>query len=169
MMTDLTTPESLDTQIDVARQAFSIMADMMVFPATPAEASAAGTVDAKPTFTAVIRYVGDCPGSIRIECTPSIAFAFTERIMGISPAPEVFDSNVIDAIGELINIIGGNLKGLLPANTRLNTPEVFADVSAEEDLSLGMLLSCLHFESEFGAFRLVLHDTPAASGVGPKN
>jgi len=158
MLDNLTTPESLDTQVNVAQQAFSIMADMSVFPAAPAEITI--EVDAKQTFTAIVRYMGGAHGSIRIECSPSVAYAFTERIMGITPAPEAFDANVIDAIGELINIIGGNLKGLLPPNTRLNTPEVIAESSAEAERTAGLRLSCLNFDSEYGSFRLVLRATP---------
>jgi hypothetical protein len=158
MLENLTTPESLDTQINVAQQAFSIMADMNVFPAAPTEVTI--EVEGKQTFTAIVRYTGSCQGSIQIECTPSIAYAFTERIMGITPPPEAFDANVEDAIGELINIIGGNLKGLLPPNTRLKVPEVFEVASPEDDALSGLRLSCLNFESEFGSFRLVLRDTP---------
>lgn len=158
MLENLTTPESLDTQINVAQQAFSIMADMSVFPAATPEVTI--EVASKETFTAIVRYMGGAQGSIRIECTPSVAYAFTERIMGITPAPDAFDANVIDAIGELINIIGGNLKGLLPPNTKLNTPEVIAESSADADRTAGLRLSCLNFDSEFGSFRLVLRDTP---------
>jgi hypothetical protein len=35
------------------------------------------------------------------------------------------DDDVRDAVGELVNVIGGNLKALLPGDTAISTPLVF--------------------------------------------
>ena len=155
MLINLATPESLDAQVNVAQQAFSILADMNVFPSTSPSDPVVLALESGPTFAAVVSYMGECSGSLRIDCTPSIAFAFTQRICGID-TPREFNADVSDAIGELINTIGGNLKGLLPAHTRLNIPKVFAHSSAAADEVAGTRLSCLNFDSEFGAFRLLL-------------
>lgn len=159
MLTNLATPASLSAQVNVAQQAFAIMAEINVFPAPPLSDPTLSEFESGPIFAAVIRYIGDCQGSLRIDCSPSIAFAFTERICGIDP-PQEFNADVSDAIGELINTIAGNLKGLLPPHTRINIPEVFKQFPGDPKRSSGPALSCLNFDSEFGAFRLVLLDTP---------
>jgi chemotaxis protein CheX len=158
MLTNLATPESLDAQVTVAKQAFAIMAEMNVFAAAAPSDPTLSELESGPTFAALIGYIGECQGTLRIDCSPSIAFAFTERICGIDP-PLEFNSDVSDAIGELINTIGGNLKGLLPPHTRLNIPKVFMLLPGEAKPLSGPALSCLNFVSEFGAFRLVLLET----------
>jgi len=154
MLDNLVTPESLDVQISVAQQAFSIMADIQVFPSSSPDAGLSFELADGPTFAAMIRYLGESTGSLSIECSPSIAFAFTQRVLGIA-TPMDLDSDVSDAIGELINTIGGNLKGLLPAHTRLGTPQVHTQLPGHREMSSSSL-SCLSFESEFGSFRLIL-------------
>lgn len=158
MLAELLTPESIDAQISVAQQAFTVLADIEVFPAPPVD-----SISLDPEEIADIRgticYMGESEGSIRIECSPSVAFAFTERMTGVEP-PQAFNEDVRDAIGELINTIGGNLKGLLPPGTRINTPLVFpqpADKLRQHQPE--PQLSCLNFTSQFGPFRLILLDT----------
>ncbi|MGI4828067.1 MAG: chemotaxis protein CheX [Janthinobacterium lividum] len=44
------------------------------------------------------------------------------------------DDDVLDAIGELANTVGGNFKGLFSADTTLPIPEIFkVNQSAEPD------------------------------------
>ena len=159
MLTNLVTAESLDAQVTVAKQAFAIMAEMDVFPAESPSTPTFCDLESGPTFAAVIGYSGECDGTLRLDCSPSIAFVFTERICGID-APIEFTSDVSDAMGELINTIGGNLKGLLPPHTRLHIPKVFKQSAGEAKPASIAALSCINFESEYGAFRLVLLATP---------
>ena len=154
MLDNLATPESLDVQISVAQQAFAIMADIEVFPSSSPDACLSFELADGPTFAAIVRYLGECNGSLSLECSPSVAFAFTQRVLGIA-TPLELDSDVSDAIGELINTIGGNLKGLLPAHTRLDTPQVHTQLPGHRAMPSSSL-SCLNFDSEFGAFRLIL-------------
>ncbi len=43
---------------------------------------------------------------------------FDAAVEDVSPA------DVLDAVGELVNIVGGNLKGMLPSPTGLSLPSV---------------------------------------------
>jgi Chemotaxis phosphatase CheX len=153
MLAELLTPENIEVQISVAQQAFSVLAEIEVFP-SPAVAE---LTPMGPDIRGIICYAGESQGRIRIECSPSIAFAFTERMTG-AELPTAFNEDVRDAIGELINTIGGNLKGLLPAGTRINTPFVFAQPADKTQGPPEPLLSRLTFDSQFGPFRLVLLD-----------
>jgi CheY-specific phosphatase CheX len=155
MLTELVTPESLEVQVSVAQQAFATLAEMPVFlsrePASFANES-------ELIFAASLRYLGECNGCLRLECSPAMAYAFTEHLI-IGSKPSSLDSDVKDAIGELVNTIGGNLKGLLPAGVRLNTPKVSAEKPL--DAMRTKCLSCLTFNSQFGSFRLLLSATEA--------
>ena len=152
MLANVLTPGYLDQQIAIAQQSFDLMAGMRVFP-SPASPSVfvAGAV-----IAGTIRYLGTFEGSLTIECEPAIAFTFTERAM-CTARPKLFTDDVRDAIGELINTIAGTLKSLMPAGTRVDMPQVAAHPSAG---NIEAALSSLAFDSEFGRFRLVLHEGP---------
>ena len=159
MLAELLTPENIDVQISVAQQAFAVLADIEVFPAASTADPLAFDSEETADIRGVIRYMGESEGTIRIECSSSIAFAFTERMTGVE-IPVAFNEDVRDAIGELINTIGGNLKGLLPAGTRINTPFVFREPADKlHHHQPEPQLSCLNFNSQFGPFRIVLLDS----------
>lgn len=64
---------------------------------------------------------GAWQGAISITCTAAFAREAADRIFeGQCATPE----DVRDAIGELTNIIGGGIKGLMPAPSRLSLPSV---------------------------------------------
>jgi CheY-specific phosphatase CheX len=147
----LTIPDAVESQIDVTRQVFATMAGIEVYPS--GEALSKTT----PTIESALRYLVVCKGSITLEASTSVAFAFAERMMSI-PTPTCCDDDVKDAMGELINMIGGNLKGLLPVDTELSTPVVYDDSSSEMAHSHLIRLSVLNFDCEFGPFRLSLYD-----------
>lgn len=145
----LTTPDALESQIAVTQQVFALMAGIEINPSTM-------MLPATDLFLeSVLDYLVVCKGSIVLECSAPVAFAFTERLMGIA-TPTAFDDDVKDAMGELVNMIGGNLKGLLSVNTVLSAPVVFHDKHASMPQHLRKL-SCIDFDCEFGLFRLSLY------------
>jgi CheY-specific phosphatase CheX len=148
----LTTSEALEAQISVVQQVFQIMAGMEVYPSRRA------LTEADPCIESVLNYLVVCKGSIVLESSTGVAFSFTERLMGV-PKPTSCDDDVRDAMGELVNMIGGNLKGLLPLETELSIPVVYEDPSPEMAHSRRARLSCLDFDCAFGLFRLSLYDT----------
>jgi CheY-specific phosphatase CheX len=150
MLTDLVTPESLEVQIGVAQQAFETLAEMSVHP-MPGVMNL--ETDSELIFAASLRYMGECAGTVRLECCPKLAYAFTRRVIS-GAEPSSLDNDVKDAVGELVNTIGGNLKGLLPSGVKLNTPKVTAE--KPRDPSADDCLSCLAFSSPAGPCRLML-------------
>ena len=150
MLSELVTTESLEVQVSVAQQACETLAEMPILPMQDGWSFADGS---QPIFAANLRYMGERTGSVRLECSPGMAYAFTRRVIDGSQ-PTALDSDVRDAIGELVNTIGGNLKGLLPAGVRLNTPKVVAE--RPMDASAPECVSCLGFRTLSGPFRLLL-------------
>ncbi len=150
MLTELVTTESLEVQVGIVQQALETLAEM---PAIPKRDAPVFENESETIFAASLRYLGECTGSVRLECSSGMAYAFTQRVISGSQ-PGSLDGDVRDAIGELVNTIGGNLKGLLPAGVRLNTPKVVED--QPYDVSAKECLSCLRFGSPFGSFRVLV-------------
>lgn len=73
-------------------------------------------------ITASISLTGPWKGAVLVECPLPEAFLFTNRLIGITPT-ELTD-DVRDAIGELANMVGGNLKSILPGGVELSLPSV---------------------------------------------
>ena len=75
-------------------------------------------------LTSVVHLTGDWSGAVMLECTRVQACAFALRfVSGDANSGEV-DDVVRDVLGELANMIGGNLKCVLTRGTRLSMPSV---------------------------------------------
>lgn len=73
--------------------------------------------------TSAIFFAGAWKGAVVLECSEDQARLFTERLMGI-PQPARMDDDTRDAMGEVVNMIGGNLKSVLPPGVSLSMPSV---------------------------------------------
>ena len=74
-------------------------------------------------ITAAVHLAGDWSGAVLMECTREQACRFAGRFLSIDP-PESVDDVVRDVLGELANMIGGNLKCVLARGIRLSMPAV---------------------------------------------
>jgi chemotaxis protein CheX len=74
-------------------------------------------------LTSAIHLAGDWSGAVLIECSRSQACRFAGRFLSQDP-PETVDDVVRDVLGELANMIGGNLKCVLTRGIRLGMPSV---------------------------------------------
>ena len=75
------------------------------------------------TITSAVYFAGPWKGAVMIECTREEAFLFTQTLTG-GQAPTQLNEPVRDALGELANMIGGNLKAILPRGVVLSMPMV---------------------------------------------
>jgi len=73
--------------------------------------------------TSAIFFAGSWKGAVVLECSEAQARFFTERLMGI-PQPSRMDDDTRDAMGEVVNMIGGNLKSVFPPGVSLSMPSV---------------------------------------------
>jgi chemotaxis protein CheX len=64
---------------------------------------------------------GEWDGQVMLEMTAVTALAATSAMLGLD---EVTSDDVIDAVGELVNMVGGNIKSLMPAPSTLTLPTV---------------------------------------------
>ena len=76
--------------------------------------------------SAWVDIVGPWTGSVVLSCAPATAEALTESVLMTRPPTVVDDEDVADALGELANVLGGNIKSVLPGNSRLGLPQIGA-------------------------------------------
>ncbi len=73
-------------------------------------------------LTSAVHLAGDWNGALLLECGRSQACRFAGRFLSVD-FPTVTD-DVRDVLGELANMIGGNLKSILGSGIRLSMPSV---------------------------------------------
>jgi len=128
-------PEDL-TQI--MQSAFESMLDLEV------SWSAAPWFSSSDRLTAVMHLAGNWSGVVLLECSPELACRFAGRFLSIDP-PAVVDDMVRDVLGELANIIGGNLKSALAQGIHLSMPAI-----VDGSVQVGTLYERLTFECPYG-------------------
>jgi chemotaxis protein CheX len=76
--------------------------------------------------TASVSVTGAWRGHVLVSCSDVASRNAAAALLGIDLA-EVSDDDVADALGELANIIGGNVKSLLPEPSALSLPHVHVE------------------------------------------
>jgi chemotaxis protein CheX len=74
-------------------------------------------------LTSAVHMTGEWNGVVLVECDRAQACRFAGRYLSIDP-PETVDDVVRDVLGELANMIGGNLKCVMHPGIRLSMPSV---------------------------------------------
>ena len=79
-------------------------------------------------LTSAVHLAGDWNGAVLFECDQSQACRFAGRFLSMGAStkdtPGAVDDVVRDVLGELANMIGGNLKCILGTGIRLSMPSV---------------------------------------------
>jgi chemotaxis protein CheX len=86
-------------------------------------------VDGPSDLAAAVSVTGAWRGHVVIECSTAASLHAAAALLGV-PSEEVTDEDVADALGELANIIGGNVKALLPEPSALSLPYVVSSAGA---------------------------------------
>lgn len=116
MLTELTR----DMIEQIVESVFTSMLGLEVFPC---ETLWAPDVD---RVTAAVRLMGDWNETLLLECTHRQACHFAGRLLS-ADAPQTVDDDVRDALGELANIIGGNMKIGMARGLKMSMPSVTDD------------------------------------------
>jgi CheY-specific phosphatase CheX len=101
----------------VAADVFGSMLAMSVWPVEDI------SMPITEALTATVRFEGSWTGLLDLECSPLLAMDLTLRLLPYleeNPEPEF----VLDALGELANVMGGNLKAVLPRGVEVSMPTV---------------------------------------------
>lgn len=76
-------------------------------------------------LVASVELKGGWNGEVLVECGAPQACRFAGHFLGTA-TPACADSVVLDVLGELANVIGGNLKSMLARGIQLSLPSVAA-------------------------------------------
>ena len=112
-----------------------------------------------------IHYAGPWKGVLLLECQPLQASVFTAKLTGISP-PDSVDDDVRDAIGEIANMMAGNLKTILPPQTVLSAHTVVEGSSFTLKVCGGNDSLRIAFDSSAGPFTVTLVQMADQTGPG---
>jgi chemotaxis protein CheX len=74
-------------------------------------------------ITGCVLVSGQWQGAVVVECSDELATR-AAAIVYSCPADELTHDEIVDAVGEFANMIGGNIKSLLPGPSTLSTPTV---------------------------------------------
>jgi chemotaxis protein CheX len=110
--------------------------------------------DERYELTAAVYYAGAWKGAVLLECSLAQAMDWGSRLMDI-PAP-VASEDARDSLGELCNVLAGNLKPLLPHGVGLSTPSVVRGADYTLRVCGDTLCKRLHFADPTGDFRVTL-------------
>jgi hypothetical protein len=75
------------------------------------------------TVAAEVTLAGDWNGAVRLTCDAATAERLAGTMLGTDDE-SLPDDDVHDAVGEIVNVIGGNVKGSLDGSTSLGLPTV---------------------------------------------
>ena len=113
------------------------------------------------TLVGTVRITGAWEGEVRLRCSSDLAHRVAGIMFAIDPASTTV-AQAEDALGELANMTGGNLKALLPEPCQLSTPAVAA--AGDPTLAAGRLLSAVSFECQGEPLQvMLLRAVPAAA------
>jgi len=106
------------------------------------------------TLVGTVRISGAWEGEVRLRCSSDLARRIAAIMFAIDPATATA-AQTEDALGELANMTGGNLKALLPEPCHLSTPAVHR--AAETPPAPGArLLSEVSFDCQGEPFQVML-------------
>jgi chemotaxis protein CheX len=75
------------------------------------------------TVSAWVWITGPWCGAVVVTCDEPTAVALTECLLRARPPAVIEAEDVEDALGELANVLGGNVKAMLPGPSTLGLPE----------------------------------------------
>ncbi len=81
--------------------------------------------DADGAWSATVTVSGGWQGAVTIELLEHAARLLGAGMLDL-PETELADADVADAVGELVNMVGGNVKSLMPGPSVLSLPAVAA-------------------------------------------
>lgn len=117
----------MSMQSDIQEIAHMIWATLFDFPLQSAADAELGD---GPTVTSFVHIDGAWQGVVMLQCPMALAVTLTSSMFdgsvssGGGPPPEVPEADVRDALGEIANIVSGNVKALLPEPCHLSLPAV---------------------------------------------
>lgn len=104
--------------------------------------------------TALIGIAGDRQGFVSIHCTQAQARDFTARMLGLEREEVTDPDSVLDAMGEIVNMVAGNVKCGYSASGRLLISLPTVVTGAQVRIKAGAASAVVEFCGCAGTFRV---------------
>lgn len=125
----------------------------------------AGIPTVNQPIVGCIRVSGAWNGAVTIECAESMARDAAATMFGVAPLL-AGTAEIRDAIGELVNMTGGNVKALLPPISVLALPTVVESTSGSAVLAGAEVVTEVAFASDGSALVVrLLRSQPSRTGA----
>jgi chemotaxis protein CheX len=108
-----------DAIVEIAAAVWEAILGLPLLESAP---SAGGPAE-ESALVGVVRISGAWEGAVTVACPTPLARQAAAIMFGLASG-DVSAPETADALGELTNIIGGNLKALLPKPSRVSLPAV---------------------------------------------
>jgi chemotaxis protein CheX len=132
--------------IESTRSVFSMMLGWQVERGETCNASA---FQSKYDVSGIIGFSGALRGTVVISLDQAVAFAAAESFLG--SRPESINAEIVDLVGELANMIGGNAKERMGiAGINLGLPTVISGKGHYVSFDPGARVEILPFETAWG-------------------
>src|SRR5690349_13814435 len=109
------------------------------------------TCDTESAITALVTFAGDWRGVLTFECAAQPAIGFAQRFLQDESISEM-NGDVCDSLGELANIVAGNLKSVLAPGLSLGTPSIVEGKDYHVRFCGGRVVTRRNFSTELGPF-----------------
>jgi chemotaxis protein CheX len=139
------TEVSVEMVAEIVKSVFVTMMGLEVIT------SEAPSVPYGDRLTSFVQLTGEWNGAVMFECTRRQACLFAGRILAMDP-PDSVDDDVRDMLGELANMIGGNMKCTMASGVRLSMPTVMDGSDYDLHICRSQVRDRLEFECEDGHF-----------------
>ena len=126
----------------------SVFMTMMSLDVSPCDASWNPSGD---RLTSFVHLTGDWNGAVLLDCNPRQACQFAGRILSMDP-PDIVDDDVRDVLGELANMVGGNMKCCMPTGVQLSMPTVMEGRDYDMRICGSQILKRVAFQCAEGHF-----------------
>ena len=108
------------------------------------------------TISGSVQITGKWNGAIMLSLPSALVNTLTEKMFSLEPGKASVEDKK-DAIGEMVNMIGGNIKALLPDPSTLSTPLLAFEGHSLQFPSTKVVTHC-HFECQGKPFAISLFE-----------
>ena len=126
---------------DVSMIMEGIFADLLGFEVRRRE-PAAGSWEG-PMLVGTVEITGAWEGSVTVDCPAELAEQTARAMFGSEPEN---GAEIADALGEVTNMTGGNIKALLPGPSQLSLPAVVEGSNQQVSVPGSSLLTEVAFQ-----------------------
>ena len=119
----MTVSETFDFEPELTEITERVWASLVEAPLLPRQPGQPGPVPGTRTFTGCVQITGAWEGAVTVHCSEALARRLTAAMFMVDPG-DTTSEEVSDALGELANMVGGNVKALLPEPCRISLPAV---------------------------------------------